>query len=47
MGINLETAKKAEKIAKRISKEATGSDGMWEMFLTQAYDELFELNQEK
>lgn len=43
MGINIETAKKAEKRAKKISKARTGSNGMWEMFLTQAYDELFNL----
>ena len=40
MGINIETAKKAEKIAKEISIKRTGSDGLWELFLTEAYDQL-------
>lgn len=39
----IETAKKAEKIAKRRSIQCTGSDGLWEMFLTEAYDQLFDL----
>ena len=38
------TEEKAEEIAKRISTERTGSDGMWELCLPEAYCELFNLN---
>lgn len=44
MGINIELAKKAEKIAKEISKEKTGTDAMWELCLTQAYEQLTKMN---
>ena len=43
MGINIETAKEAEKIAKRLSKERHGSEGLYEMYLNEAYNELFQL----
>lgn len=43
MGINLETAKKAEEIAKRIAR-ARGQESLWELYLTEAYNELFNLD---
>lgn len=43
MGVNLETAKKADKIAERIAQER-GEGLPAELYLTEAYDELFKLN---
>ena len=42
MGVNLETARKAEIIARRISNERQGTEALWEMYLQEAYDELFQ-----
>ena len=38
--MNYQLAKKAEKLAKKISKKRTGSEGMSELFLDEAYREL-------
>lgn len=38
--MNRQTAKKAEEIAKRLAKEAGQPESLWELFLTQAYEEL-------
>lgn len=43
MGINIETAKKAEEKAKEIAKQKTGDENLYELFLIEAYDELFDL----
>jgi len=45
--MSIETVQATEKIARRISSEQTGSEALWEMFLTQAYDEYFELGKER
>lgn len=39
---NYQLAKQAEKIARRMTKEAGQSDGLWELFLTEAYKEIRE-----
>lgn len=40
--INYQLAKQAEKIARRIAKEAGQPNGLWELFLTEAYKEIRE-----
>jgi len=42
MGINKEMANKAELIAREISIERTGNDSLWEIFLTEVYEDLIE-----
>lgn len=43
MGVNIDTAKKAEKIAKKISIKRHGSPAFKELYLSEAYDQLFDL----
>lgn len=46
IGVQMSEVEKAtEKIAKRMAKEQTGSDALWEMFLTEAYREYYKLNE--
>lgn len=40
MGINVELAKKAEKVAKRLAKNAGMSESLWEIYLIEAYKEV-------
>ena len=40
MGINVETARKAEEVARRICRERGMPEGLWQMVLMEAYDEL-------
>ncbi len=40
MGINVESAEKAEVIAKRLAVESGMGESLWEMFLPAAYDQL-------
>lgn len=40
--MNYQLAKQAEKIARRMAKEAGQPDGLWELFLTEAYREIRE-----
>lgn len=42
--MDINTQKKAEEIAKKMSKENTGTEDMWELFLTEAYSQMFNLN---
>lgn len=43
MGINMETAKKAEAIARRMAREIGQPEDLWQLLLSAAYDELFDL----
>lgn len=43
MGVNYETAKKAEAIARRMCREAGQPESLWQIVLTEAYQELFGL----
>ncbi|KKN01119.1 hypothetical protein LCGC14_1130900 [marine sediment metagenome] len=40
MAINVESAKRAEEIAKRLAVEAGQAESLWELFLMPAYAEL-------
>ena len=42
MGINIDLAKRAEMLAKTIAKDRHGTDGLWEMYLMEAYDQIKE-----
>ena len=43
--MNNELAKEAEVIARRMAKAVYGSEGLWELFLLEAYDELTSLTE--
>ena len=40
MSNNLELEKQAEKLAKKLAKKAGQPEGLWELFLLEAYREL-------